>query len=1432
MKKRARWLLAVMLTVAMTLSCMPVASAAGSRTAKGNRTTNPWGINVDLSNVPGQVQEAVANMIAQGMEPMEKKTDAFLAEVVEDASGISFEAVKGSLGLELLSGAEGAMDTSRFNLGEEEFNRVMKEVLSEYFLTNVAYDYEVEDGIVTGLWFMPAIDADSYRGMFTASDLWSMYRTPLTAASLSASRLANAPLPEDETEGAGTEGTGTEGEDETDPEPEHANERTVTLQVKWKDNNKKSNRPERVTVYLDDGKDSQNYYYSFSTVKDGEASIVVLDKDSQGNEIEYEIAEEGVKNGRLEGRNDASYKVTTSQDGNTYTVINTADGKNGEEYDVAFNWAQDDQFVRATQDEIDKGHSIDIGIGYPVALTLVYDAEKKAVGYGPKTTIDFKLESVTLTPKDGDGSEKIVLEPTEENGVHYETMYALGEYESQDRKSFGENADYASTIKYATYDCKYGTFEDRKDVTASAEQIHWNQMLTFTRDYAKHFGVAGDFWTSKNTEKTPYGAFKTQLDSYPEDYMPDAVMDQYMELMTLAYMSYEQSYGSLLDQKIADCLAQLDDSMTPVQKYLVIHDWIANNAEFDMGVLVKTAAGTGNPDPAQMTAFGTLLSDAMGYDGCICLGYSATFAVLVQHAFPGIYQNEDGTWKTAAEVGDDDIVDLVQIRFYADLAEFSVAGADSGFGKANEMFGSAHFYNAVKVDQENEDGTITPVWYCIDPAYDDISTEVMDQCRVETKGNISHKYFMISPVNMLGMFKDSMDYIDCRYDGVVFLRTLNRDEEGNVIVDANGNPYKTKTDKYGNEHVYWTKYNVEDVGMTELECDDDQYEATWFSGAVGEITHDDNYWYYITGPSFSYANMMNMMNQMKDQGMDLGDLRDQMGGESNNSEKDRLVRRPRTAADEPEETEDEGGGTGGTGGMGDFANMSSYDDPYDQILFHFGYGSVLPDEEVLDNENISEDEKQGPYYDQVLLDETYYDMYPDLVHSMGMYDGVLYFNLGNKIYTMTGADKVTSAEEKLTLEDVAIAQLKEYNDVYAKTDGRDFTGMSFYAVSEADYNAEGAENNAFHVFNRPIAAICIEDEVSYKDQLVTDADGNPVGQVKVRDTVTPTLTVSIGTNFSESYKTEDGVKYQLEAVDYNPDYSKYTDDDSDPNVNDNEEFMWCANVVDTMPMDAMLEELASEENTEDAEAVENASEGTEDDKYVTVTVRAWCGQDGYTEQRTKTYGLSDGTAKVTNENDLALNHHYIDNEREECDVCVHCNTSYHDEYDEDDDGYKPYDKNATYEHYDYDEGETPEFVNIEWAADYSACTAQLKCAERYCDAAISDTVDCTVKDETIDGSDGNAYRVCTATYMGNVVDKQYPNGKPAYTLGDVNDDGGINLKDVVLLSRYVAEWENIEVNEMAADVNEDGNINMKDMVLLSRYVAEWDVQLGKSKDAE
>ena len=243
----------------MTMCCMPAASAAGS--SKKAKVVMPdlgiWGLNVDLSGVPAQVQATVANMTAQGIEPLEKETDAFLAEVVEEASGISFGAVKTSLGLELLQSSAGTIDTSRFNLGEEEFNRVMKEVLTDYFLTDLAYSCNVEDGIVTGIRFMSAGDASSYRRMYTASDLWSMYRTPLTASTLSAARVANAPA------------------SDAVVLSKDGKTKEITVQVKWKDKGA-STRPGSVTVYLDDGKDSKNYYYySFENVTDGEVTLYV-----------------------------------------------------------------------------------------------------------------------------------------------------------------------------------------------------------------------------------------------------------------------------------------------------------------------------------------------------------------------------------------------------------------------------------------------------------------------------------------------------------------------------------------------------------------------------------------------------------------------------------------------------------------------------------------------------------------------------------------------------------------------------------------------------------------------------------------------------------------------------------------------------------------------------------------------------------------------------------------------------------------------------------------------------------------------------------------------------------------------------------------------------------------------------------------------------
>ncbi|MBP5304130.1 MAG: hypothetical protein J6Z00_04520 [Clostridia bacterium] len=55
-------------------------------------------------------------------------------------------------------------------------------------------------------------------------------------------------------------------------------------------------------------------------------------------------------------------------------------------------------------------------------------------------------------------------------------------------------------------------------------------------------------------------------------------------------------------------------------------------------------------------------------------------------------------------------------------------------------------------------------------------------------------------------------------------------------------------------------------------------------------------------------------------------------------------------------------------------------------------------------------------------------------------------------------------------------------------------------------------------------------------------------------------------------------------------------------------------------------------------------------------------------------------------------------------------------------------------------------------------------------------------------------------------------------LGDVNDDGDIDMKDVLALRRFVA-GQSVTIIENRADVNSDGEIDMKDILKLRRIVA-------------
>ena len=62
--------------------------------------------------------------------------------------------------------------------------------------------------------------------------------------------------------------------------------------------------------------------------------------------------------------------------------------------------------------------------------------------------------------------------------------------------------------------------------------------------------------------------------------------------------------------------------------------------------------------------------------------------------------------------------------------------------------------------------------------------------------------------------------------------------------------------------------------------------------------------------------------------------------------------------------------------------------------------------------------------------------------------------------------------------------------------------------------------------------------------------------------------------------------------------------------------------------------------------------------------------------------------------------------------------------------------------------------------------------------------------------------------------------------GDVNGDGSVDLRDVVMITRYLAGGWNIKIDNTVADVNADGNVDLKDVTVLRRHLSGgWNVTL-------
>ena len=663
--------------------------------------------------------------------------------------------------------------------------------------------------------------------------------------------------------------------------------------------------------------------------------------------------------------------------------------------------------------------------------------------------------------------------------------------------------------------------DEDKASEATMEEVEksYAELQSYYESQPEYFGIAVPYFTSKDAKEGPISALLSVAD------IPRAAIgveggvtiDQVQQLVDgfkQALPGLVQVHGDELLAARKQALSHIKDGMTTAEKLLVLNDWLGNYSNFDMADIMKNqkkdsssedtskqaveakvqkAAADPFAELYKSTAFGTLTNRKS-----VCMSYTAAYNYLVQCAFPEVYKNSDGTWKTKDEVNgklelktdadgnaildsegnkqyitkvlkkDEDgnpvkddqgneiyeeggtpdyMVDFVRIQWNS---EVEMLGETSNFN-------NPHFFSAAKVDGK---------WYYVDSCYNDIYVECMQRNRVETDGNMTHSYFLVSDTTLRDQFKGNFDYIDTLYE--------------NVATDTT-------------------------------------YEDSWVNKAQGPVSYDDTYYYYIKNTS-SYS---------------------QSDGYKKGEEQ--IVRVPRKSG------------------------LTSSDG--EEVLLNLSTGDTKSD-----NKEAAELVKKEFAVDNDVNSKKY----AGITHSVGYYNSALYFNVNNKIF-------------KYDLESDKITEVKEYNTVSAQQDEyNEFTGMSFTVTTDKDKTVHTVKNH-------PIAALAIKD------------DGK--------------MYVSIATNYC--YASD----YKYEETNYNSEYMNYKMGNQTikrGGDNDNQEFMWSANFVDTLDM--------SKVSSTDESA----------HHFDKVTVDSTCDANGFTEERCTDADCGIVKADTKEDTDQkATGHHYI-----------------------------------------------------------------------------------------------------------------------------------------------------------------------------------------------
>lgn len=1207
------------------------------------------------------IKQTAQTLAAQGEVHELEQDDAKLEATAQSKAGMSLAALENALADAMYANAAaGKINTEAYGLNKDEMASVMAATIKTYHLSSAVTDLGYETnaaGVVTAVTFTGS------SGMTSAME--SMTNSDDEVIAQQADSYAQAYVAENsDTFAASAAADGhTYGEPKwywNDTNPEHGHTHT------WKET------PDGYWTKTDDG---WAYTAVYTCEKDDayqkvEGTVTKDTTDAKPGVAGKTVYSASVPADKSPVKKEYKEPTTRTDDiaalpCQSHVVSKDADGN----FVATFNWE-----MKKVEGKLEADYS---------NAQLFYDSETGKISAGAPVTIDWECTSVTF--KCAVCGEEIKTQPvmtmpvsvvvdqnnnsvyinvggtptldTTSGGTGVTLVSAMKDgnwydmqnnpvdaskvnftYQSGDNKGKNSLLLYDSQKTAVYVDDQGNQVTNTYDVSTAQMNYYYFQLSQFNQDEAEYFGVAAPFWTSKGVQKQgedgsitgTMGAIKILCSIDPNDDVPPTTMAFMLNMLPQAFMSYVMNYGEALKAIRNAGLAQvakLGDSADYVTKLLILHDWISQVAEFDMGSMGDITGG-GNNDPIQTTAFGALLGGEIGAKGveygCICLGYAAAFNYMVQNLpdNKSIYKNDDGSWKTPDEVGDNAVVDFAQILYYCDTSDTSVAGNAFGGG----MFNNVHYFNAVKVNKLQGDsksatmttGEANKNWYYVDVCYDDVNTECMAQTRVENAGDLRHVNFLVSPSGLEGRYSKYYDYIDSLYDGYTYTKNKNPDvdDDGNVVLN-NGKP-----------HYSYTKAE----NKNETRYTDTCYEDTWFTSICSPIYFDNNYFYYV-----DTTTNQNLYNNMRRQQSENGNNGNSGSGSSgNNSQMQQFMKKmqnqgPDTLEARPRNAnyyirkEDSSSRPGGF-------SMSSFtktDDPFDIILMYYNdlketssnfndddsNAKVLAEAGTIYKIDTSAKDKHAKVENNLntecLADAAAKRIYPALVHSTALYDGKLYFNVNNAIYRM---DPTTGAVE----------EVKEYNTVYGgikltkdkdgnKVPDTHFPGMSM-VIMDSPQNTDSVQYLKTFM-NHPLAGLTLRDSYSFA---TTTQQGQTV--ITGINTTKDQLIVSVGTNLSNTYKElVDGkaeVKtdasgtsyanrksYKTESWNYNPSYNQNMG--SSDEKNKNEEFMWCANLVETMPMSDMVSDLNSSATTN-------------------VSVDAWCDTPAYTQDRTNKYGLTKG----------------------------------------------------------------------------------------------------------------------------------------------------------------------------------------------------------------